>query len=342
MSFGLSETLPSIVRNRFNAAKAAGSLIFSPTELTVIHTAGVPFQLRYCPALAKKPTPKDGQRETNRPSKKPDPFDNPPQDLLVADTPPELPNHILVLNKFPIIPQHFILATKAFKQQTDLLEEDDLAATLACLKAWEDDKDLADGRETRRRLFAFFNSGEFSGASQPHRHVQFLPVEEMAGETAEGDWSLLTDSIGGSIDQSKSGVKLPFAYFTTAISPSSTPRELHEKYLSLYSQAVSALQKSDKASDLAGTNHHNAKTSSITISYNLSMTASSMVLCPRTKDGDILGFREDDSQQPIGPVALNGTILGGTLMVKTPEEWDLLRKDETKLYQLLETIGVAP
>lgn len=99
-----------------------------------------------------------------------------------------------MLNKYPVIAQHFILATKAFKEQTDLLEEDDLALTHACLKAWDGSGDDGAGATTHR-LFAFFNSGARSGASQPHRHVQFLPVEEMGGVGEAGGWGLLADRV---------------------------------------------------------------------------------------------------------------------------------------------------
>jgi len=95
------------------------------------------------------------------------------------------------LNKYPVITDHFILATKLNKQQTHILQEDDLGATYACLKAWHGQ--TADG--TRRRLFAFFNSGEHSGASQPHRHLQFLPVESMRSGQKSSDWDLLMDQI---------------------------------------------------------------------------------------------------------------------------------------------------
>jgi sulfate adenylyltransferase (ADP) / ATP adenylyltransferase len=98
-----------------------------------------------------------------------------------------LPSHNLVLNKFPIIPDHFILATKEFKEQTHLLEEDDLWAAYDCLKAYKDN-----GEE----LFGFFNSGEHSGASQPHRHIQFLPVESMrSGIDKKVEWSVLADQL---------------------------------------------------------------------------------------------------------------------------------------------------
>lgn len=137
------------------------------------------FQLRFSPALANKP-------KSNKPSNtKPiDPFENPTKGLFITDLPP---SHFLVLNKFPVIPDHFILATKEFKQQTDALEQKDLEAAYACLKAYQD---------TGERLFGFFNSGEASGASQPHRHIQFLPVESMHSGIQEGiEWDVLADSL---------------------------------------------------------------------------------------------------------------------------------------------------
>jgi ATP adenylyltransferase len=150
------------------------------------------FQLRYCPSLAKKPTPQK-DKDAAQPKKKINPFINPDQNLFIADAPSTNSNHFLVLNKFPIIPEHFILATKTNKPQTHVLEEDDLAITYACLKDWE--KDLSDGKT--RRLFAFFNSGEGSGASQAHRHLQFLPVESVREgvESGGGGWELLVDKI---------------------------------------------------------------------------------------------------------------------------------------------------
>lgn len=86
-----------------------------------------------------------------------------------------------------------MIATRDFKEQTHLLEEDDLEITYACLKAWEAQRD---GETTVKKLFAFFNSGRYSGASQAHRHIQFLPVEEMAGRSSDNDWEPLIDLMG--------------------------------------------------------------------------------------------------------------------------------------------------
>jgi sulfate adenylyltransferase (ADP) / ATP adenylyltransferase len=68
-----------------------------------------------------------------------------------------------------------------------LLEEEDIQAAYACLKAY---------RDAGEELFGFYNSGEHSGASQPHRHIQFLPVESMrSGMTAGEEWDVLADSL---------------------------------------------------------------------------------------------------------------------------------------------------
>jgi ATP adenylyltransferase len=138
------------------------------------------FQVRFSPALANKPKsnkPKD-------PKLKPfNPFEDPSKGLFIAAH----GSHNLVLNKFPVIPNHFILATKDYKEQTHLLEESDLAATYSCLQSYRDN-----GEE----LFGFFNSGEHSGASQPHRHIQFLPVESMRSGMVEGQsWNVLANCL---------------------------------------------------------------------------------------------------------------------------------------------------
>ena len=107
------------------------------------------------------------------------------------------PSHLLVLNKFPIIPNHFILATRENKAQTHLLEPDDLWVTYQCLKLWnaQDGADSEDGADAEDSLFAFFNSGDHSGATQPHRHVQLLPQKDMRHGGNGNDWTLLADEL---------------------------------------------------------------------------------------------------------------------------------------------------
>jgi ATP adenylyltransferase len=78
---------------------------------------------------------------------------------------------------------------------------------------------------------------------------------------------------------------------------------------------------------------------SSTISYNLGLTDRSMVLIPRRMEGSMIsaGDREPCN---IGPIALNGTVLAGTLLVKNEMEWNALKHDPSQFSRLLEVIGI--
>jgi len=48
----------------------------------------------------------------------------------------------------------------------------------------------------------------------------------------------------------------------------------------------------------------------------------------------------DGEVSNIGPIALNGTVLAGTLLVKNETEWDALKNNPSQLLSLLEHIGI--
>ncbi|KAG0646819.1 Diadenosine 5 [Hyphodiscus hymeniophilus] len=298
--------LPILVRDAFKAAQKTGDLTFYQTQVSILQFNGLPFQVRFSPALAKKPKsnkPRDSKEVI-------DPFADPPEGLFIA----HLPSHNLVLNKFPIIPDHFILATKVFKKQTDLLEEDDLDAAFECLRAY---------RENGEELFCFFNSGEHSGASQPHRHLQFLPVESMRSGIEKGQsWEVMAELLTKTPKPN-----LPFAYFSHTLPESPSSTLLHETYIKLHNNAYQVV--------------HGSRPTSLTtsISYNLGLTDRVMVLCPRAADGIQI---QDGNGDDIGLVALNGTVLGGTLLVKSEEEYSALCNDQSKLTDVLKAIGFPP
>ena len=238
------------------------------------------------------------------------------------------------MNKFPVIPNHFILATKAWESQTDLLDQDDLAAAYSCIEAWEEGDQL-DGTGSKK-LFAFFNSGEDSGASQPHRHLQFLPVEAMS--QGDSNWQPLIDIV--SAQPTSSGTEyqhlaqVPFAHFALPLPSNPSGEILHKIYLSLYRVAVATVKGgvSDGAQKVTGP---------AAISYNLAMTNSTMMICPRRSESARIpvdsGATADVAEA--GIVALNGTVLAGTLMVKAEAEWDELRRNSASLGNALAAIG---
>ncbi|OBT62297.1 hypothetical protein VE03_09030, partial [Pseudogymnoascus sp. 23342-1-I1] len=215
-SIKIQDGLPDLVAARFQEAKESGDLLAFDSTVAVLDVNGIPFQLRYCPTLKSKPTSNGPKSSSSTPF---NPFLHPPAPLFITDIGP---SHHLVLNKFAINPSHTILATKSFKSQTDLLAADDLGATYALLSAY---------RLAGHRLFGFFNSGPHSGASQPHRHVQFLPVESMREGLGEGKWELLADGLA------EAQAKIPFTYFAAPIRGGETPEKLCETYLALHQMA---------------------------------------------------------------------------------------------------------
>ncbi|KAI0180069.1 HIT-like protein [Hypoxylon sp. FL1284] len=305
-------SLPSLVKAAFDKARADGDVSYYPTQVAVLTPRSIPFQLRFSPTLANKPkAPKPKE-----PNAKPfNPFETPPPAMLIADL---QPSHRLVLNKFAIVPEHFILVTRDWKPQTHVLERGDLAATFACIQAYH-----AAGQE----LFAFFNSGPHSGASQPHRHLQLLPVERMKDGLEEAEngsqWAVLAEKL----EESKP--ELPFRIFTTSMRSDMSIEERHDAYLELYRRAVKLVLPDEEVSD-----EGEAK-----VSYNLAMTSSTMALCPRTSEGTTI---RNKAGEDVGMVSLNGTVLAGTALVKNEAEWDALRQDPDMLLDVFKGIGLPP
>lgn len=257
-----------------------------------------------------------------------------------------------MLNKFPIINNHFILATTSYRSQADLLEKEDLSATYACLKAWETRKESSGGDDIQKRLFAFFNSGQESGASQPHRHVQFLPVENMlqsGNNDTGGNWAPLidTEQISSAPVGSPTRLNLPFACYAANLPEAPSAEFLHDLYLSLYILAVkdahhpgeTPLSTSPKGDPAEEESFNRAS-----ISYNLALTTSRMIICPRRCEAAWIPLDpslKNDAVPELGSVKLNGTILAGTLMVKEEAEWDKLRNEPALLDMLLNTVGFS-
>ncbi len=127
---------------------------------------------------------------------------------------------------------------------------------------------------------------------------------------------------------------LPFTYFSFPLPEDPSPETLHQIYNSLLEQAC-FLTKCTIEGPEDDENTGSGKKSPM--SYNLALTDRAMVLCPRISEGLKINSGNGDL---IGPISLNGTILGGTLLVKTEQEWDALVKNEETLKDILQVIGV--
>ena len=148
-------TLWSAVVNRTRQAMKKGALRPIATERETVEDEGVVFDVRVVSALARK------EHEANPDVRPPDfdPFLPYEEELFVANI---SKTHVGVLNKFPVVDNHLLIVTRAFEEQTSLLTPSDFQAFWACLQEF-------DG-------LAFYNSGQVSGASQRHKHLQVVPL----------------------------------------------------------------------------------------------------------------------------------------------------------------------
>ncbi|OGA37856.1 MAG: phosphorylase [Betaproteobacteria bacterium RIFCSPLOWO2_12_FULL_62_13] len=137
-------------------ALACGAMQPIETEHEVVEDAGVRFLVRRVSSLARKEL--ERRRAEGLPSPA-NPFLPHEPDLFVADV---SETHVALLNKFNVIDRHLLVVTRRFVHQETLLDRNDLAALLACMA----------GREA----LGFYNGGVTAGASQPHKHLQMVPL----------------------------------------------------------------------------------------------------------------------------------------------------------------------
>jgi ATP adenylyltransferase len=129
---------------------------------------------------------------------------------------------------------------------------------------------------------------------------------------------------------------LPFIHFVKSFTSDPKGPELLRVYEELYNAAKEAVDIfiATNPGQLA---LHSIDGGDSPMSYNLALTISGMAILPRRSEGTML-LRQDGSE--VGFVALNGTTLGGTMMVKHQEEWNLLRDSPELLDEILTAIGI--
>ncbi len=133
-------------------AQAAGALGPIETRAHEVTDDGARFVVRVIESLAAK------ERAAREGPSGDDPFAPHDPDLFVEDAGP---SHIVLLNKFPVVPDHLLVVTRAFEPQDVPFTREDLEAVEA----------VRGGAPA----LVFYNAGREAGASQPHRHLQLVP-----------------------------------------------------------------------------------------------------------------------------------------------------------------------
>ena len=160
---------------RSAAALASGALVPVQAEQVEMEDAGMRFIVRWVSSLAAKDASKAGDAPAQGKPKEEktvaipggprdpnfNPFLEPDPELTVG---PIGDAHVAILNKFPLCDRHLVLARREFEEQLLPLARSDFGA-LAVIMA------EAGG-------LGLYNGGAAAGASQRHKHVQWLPEAE--------------------------------------------------------------------------------------------------------------------------------------------------------------------
>ena len=151
-----------IIRERSERAKKLKALHAIQTTSEFIQQDNLQFLVRMVSTLAKKDQEKIEKGLADARAVNPFlPYD---EDLWVTDI---SRTHVCLLNKFNVIDNHILLVARVFEDQESFLTADDFEAMWICMAEF-------DG-------LAFYNSGRAAGASQPHKHLQVVPLPLASG-----------------------------------------------------------------------------------------------------------------------------------------------------------------
>lgn len=344
----------------------SGEVVYSrATSSYATDQGNIPFEARYLPCLDKKPTSRspspereegegeqggEGEEDTgealenkgigeqceaieNDPGPRSrkesasgaDPFAAPRDNVVL-----EMEDYTCVLNKYALEPGHFLVVTNEFYPQKGPLRPADLEMIYETLQGPDE------------RHYCFFNGGVLAGASQEHRHFQFLPVPKLPAPCwpdqihhhykANGASSAHSGGGGGDgreDDEPRCHPNIPAHHFLLPITDSST-RALVRSFEILHSTAKRTVQfgrtNGHEKEDGEGAEDAVEEKGEEEMSYNFLMTKEYMLLFPRRN--------EEWDQHAIG---VGGTCLVGSIMVSKQRDLETVR--EIGLCRMLAHVG---
>jgi ATP adenylyltransferase len=255
-------------RERSAGALASGALRPILTEQCLVEDGGVRFVVRAISSLREKD--RAAEQDVGRSARRANPFLPPDPDLLVGDI---SATHVAVLNKFPVLEPHLLIVTRAFEHQEAALTRADFEALAIALAS-------ADG-------LGFYNGGTVAGASQPHKHLQLVPLPL----AAEGPAIPITPLLGHAVQGRIPDFRFRHAFLrldrSVVAEPDAAAAAMHGGYRAMC-----------MAADLGGPDPDGHLPP-----YNLLATRSWMMLVPRSRES-ALG------------VSVNGLGFAGALLVR--------------------------
>lgn len=215
-----------------------------------------------------------------------DPF-APPRKSVITEVPPEF---VCMLNKYSLEKGHFLAVTDQFVQQKGPVRPQDLVMLYDVVQ------------RPSKRTYAFLNGGPDSGASQQHRHFQFMEVPDLG----EPVWPDAIFNANPKATEPQSHPKVPVAHFLLPILDSSK-EILVKSWETLFGLAKIA----------AGTDDDE-------MPFNFLFTKEYMMILPR--------FQSNWDEISVG-----GTVMVGSIPVEEPKFLDIVKK--SGIIELLRRVG---
>lgn len=264
-----------------------GALHTIPTEYEYVEQGGIRFLVRIVTNLARKDAArKPPSKDSASSSKEFNPFLPYDENLFVADL---SDTHVCLLNKFNVVEHHLLIVTRAEEEQESSLTLEDFEAM------WIVMNEIGG--------LAFYNSGKAAGASQRHKHLQWVPLPlAPSGEGVAIEPMLATAVKEGVVERIPS---FPFVHALTRFDRNrvQSPQEAAKATLQCYRSLLQAVDLLDDNS-----NSNNSPTGA----YNLVVTQEWMLIVPR-------------SQESFESIAVNSLGFAGALLVRNEEQMKVLK-----------------
>lgn len=257
-SFFPPGTLTALAAARVQSARQDGALQSIATDLHHIDDGGVRFLVRVLASLKQKE--QDAEERQAAAAENGTPGANPflPHDprLFVCDL---SPTHFCLLNKYNVVDGHLLLVTRAFEDQERLLTLADLEAMTTVLAE-------IDG-------LGFFNGGTIAGASQPHKHLQLVPLPLADAGPAVPVEPLLAPVLAAAPGEPRTLPGFPFRHAALRLAGAPTAVELDRAYRTLLAAA--------RLVEPGETSRPDARPA---MPYNLLLTRRWMLIVPRSRE----------------------------------------------------------
>jgi ATP adenylyltransferase len=196
-------------------------------------------------------------------------------------------SHMCLLNKFNVVDHHLLLVTREYESQDTWLTNADFEALAHCLQTIHG--------------FGFYNGGRAAGASQHHKHLQYIPLP---ASEPYADLPIAA-LIRRHISKAETHQVVPTLPFTHSIRPFAIAASAHP---------------TDWAKELF--HHYQHVMASLGLNLNAELPDSPYNLLV-TRNW-MMGVRR--SQPTYEGIAVNSLGFAGWLLVKTPDELARLKR----------------